>query len=140
MKKTHKWIVILMMTVLPIIVLTISFIISEISIKEVPIWAVIGIPVLILVSPFTFLLAQRRAEKKMYDVSLQKQKKTSLTILSVYIIFSAIMLIMLYCLNYRFFSAFLYALMPILPAIFIRLFFSKRKEVTEDNNQNNSGC
>jgi len=115
MKKSQKWIIILIMIALPIIIISTSLLISNISIKEVPVWAVIGIPVFILVSPFTFLLAQRTI-----DAPLQKQKKMLLTVLCVYIIFSAIILILMHYVNYQFFWVLFAQFCVVLPFPFHR--------------------
>jgi hypothetical protein len=138
MKKTQKWIALLMLIV-PITILTFFITISDISIKEFPLWAIIGIPTLILVSPFTFLFAQRSGQS-MYNASLQKQKKRFLTVWGIYIIFLVILLIVLYFLNYQFFLAFLFIQTAFLLSVLFmkfRLFFTKNYESTEDDNQNN---
>ena len=115
MKKSQKWIIILIMITLPVIIISTSLLISGISIKEIPVWAVIGIPVFILVSPFTFLLAQRTI-----DAPLQKQKKMLLTVLCVYIIFSAIILILMHYVNYQFFWVLFAQFCVVLPFPFHR--------------------
>jgi hypothetical protein len=60
MKKSQKWIMILMITI-PVITIAASLIVSGISLKGFPVWAIITVSTIILVSPFIFLLAQRSA-------------------------------------------------------------------------------
>jgi len=137
MKKSQKWLL-LSMVIIPAIILAVPFIIdNDMSIKEFPWWAII-IPVLILVSPFTFILAQRSGQA-MYDAHLQKQKKRFLTAFGIYIIFLIIILIILYFYSYQFFLPFLLIQTAFLLSVFfmrIRLFFPKKQESTEADNQN----
>ena len=135
MKKSKKWILILMIIIPQIIILTVLLLIGGISIKEFPLWIVIVVPMFILVSPFTFFFAQRHV---MYDVPLQKQKKRLLTTFSVCIILFVIILITCYYVNYDFFWVILF--IQILPAMLFmffgnfRLFSkSKKQKLTDDN-------
>ena len=136
MNKIQKWIVSLMLIV-PITILA-FIIISDINIKDFPMWAIIGIPILILVLPFIFLLTQRSGQE-IYKVSLQKQKKRFLTTWGIYIIFLVICLVILYFLNNQFFLPFLFIQIAFLLSVFFmrfRLFFPSKKKMSEDANQN----
>ena len=95
MKKSQKWVIILMIIIIPTITLTVSLMIAGISIKELPLWFIIGMPLLILVSPFLFLLGQRHAERIRY-APLRKRRKWILINLGIYITFTLIMFIILY--------------------------------------------
>ncbi|MCL2435173.1 MAG: hypothetical protein FWD09_03400 [Lentimicrobiaceae bacterium] len=138
MKKSQKWILI-SMVIIPAIILAIT-IPKDISIKEFPLWAIIGIPILILLTPFSFLLGQRFAQRAVYDTPLQKQKKNILTIWGIYTIFIAIILIILYYVRYQsFWTTLLILLVPWFFMIFgnFRILFPKKKESTEkDHHQN----
>ena len=132
MKKLQKLGIILMIIIIPIIIIAVSLIVGGISIKDIPLLAIIGVSALILISPFTFLLAQRSAQRT-YNATLQKQKKRLLTMFGIYIFFSAILLIVvLYYVSYQYFWVVFLA--QILPPIFFmffgnfRFFFPKEKK------------
>jgi hypothetical protein len=130
MKKSQKWLISLMIITPAIIVLTLFFIISGISIKEIPWWAIIGVSIVILVSPFTFLLSQRSAQRMQQGSTLQKRKKMFLTAFGFLITFFAIILIIIYYVNYEFFWVLLLFPICVLPFMFfefLRLFFQRRK-------------
>ena len=131
MKKSQKWLL-LSIVIVSVIILTFFIVISGISIKEFPLWTIIGISTLIALSPFTFLLAQRYAQQTMYDASLQKQKKRFLTVWGISIIFLGILLIILYFLNNQFFLPFLLIqTVGSLSVFFLtfRLFFQKKEKL-----------
>ncbi|MDR2979402.1 MAG: hypothetical protein LBV02_03020 [Bacteroidales bacterium] len=135
MKKSQKWIMILMIAV-PVIIITVSLIVSGISLKDFPVWAIITVSTVILVSPFTFFLTQRSAQWGISDASLKRQKKRFLTVWGAYIIFLAIILVVIYYFNYQFFQPFLFIQTAFLLSLFFmnfRLFFPKKKESTEDD-------
>jgi len=83
MKKTKKWTLISMMIGFPVIILTVSLTISGANIKDFPLWIIIGIPALILISPFTFFFAQRKAQRRPPNTPLQKRRKLLLIILGI---------------------------------------------------------
>jgi len=126
------------MVIIPAIILAIT-IPKDISIKEFPLWAMIVIPVLILIAPFSFLLEQRFAQRAVYGAPLQKQKKNILTIWSIYTIFIAIILIILYYVRYQsFWTTLLILSVPWFFMIFgnFRIFFPKKESTEEDHHQN----
>jgi len=131
-KKTKKWILFLLIS--PALLIPLFIIMAGISIKEIPHWFIIEIPIIILVSIIIFLLIQP------FDY-LEKLKRRFLTGWGIYVIFTAIMLTILYYFNYDFFGVFLFMQTVFLLSIFFmrfRLFFPKNKESIEDVNQSNS--
>jgi len=131
MKKSQKWIPI-STVVIPVIIIALIFILGDISIKEFPLWAIIVIPVLILITPFVFLLAQRLAQRIIYDadLSLQKKKKRILTVLGASAISTIIISVTIYHLHYESFCPTLLILLTPLPFIIFgnfRLFFQRSK-------------
>ena len=133
-EQTKTWVLILMMIGIPIVILTTFFLISGISIKEMPLWTTIGVPIIIIGSTFIFLLIQPKAQ----SLSLQKRRKALLIILGVYIIFLIIMTIIrgisfLGLTNIGSLIGYFFLI-----TIFLYGFFRKDKESTEDNNQNHS--
>jgi hypothetical protein len=139
MKKTQTRLLILI-SIVPAIILLFFLIISGVSIKDFPLWAIIVIPTLILVTPFMFLLAQCFAQRAIYDAPLQKKKKRILIVWGVYAIFTTIVLIILYHVRYQSFWITFLQLFPV--SFFIlfgnfRLFFPKKEKSTENDNQNN---
>jgi hypothetical protein len=128
MKKSHIWLLTAIL-IIPTIILIISLSISDIKIKDFPWWA-IAIPVLIIVSPFTFYFAQRVAHRT-YNSTLNKRKKILLYSFCALIIFSVILLSASYYFNYEFLRIIL--LVQILPIILFmffgnfRLFFQKKE-------------
>jgi len=125
MKKSQSWLFILIVAI-PVIILAFFFLLSGISIKELPWWTII-IPILILISPFLFLFAHRTARAK-YNTSLQ-QKKRFLTVWGGYIIFFVILLVICYYSNYDFVWVMLFTQIGFLLFVFLlkfRLFFPKK--------------
>lgn len=137
MKKTKKWFIVPMITIPIVIIIIVSLLIAGISVKNLPLWAVIGIPLLILMTPFTFLFIQG----KVYDTPLQKKKKRLLILFCAYIVFSVLLLITFYYVNSQ--MVWIIALQLIIPLPFIfhanfRLFFPKKENCTKDISQNDS--
>jgi len=132
MNNSQKWLFTLIVLI-PAIILTVFFLLSGISVKELPRWIII-IPIIILTMPFSFLLAQRSAQK-IDSTNLQEQKKRFLTVWGIYFIFIGTMLTILYCFGY--YSAFwanLFGSIGFLLFLFcwkFRLFFPKKKEIQE---------
>jgi hypothetical protein len=52
-----------------LVVLTVFFMVNNLSVKEFPWWAIIGVPIVILGSPFVFFLAQRSVKRTVFDAS-----------------------------------------------------------------------
>ena len=137
MKKSQKWLLVLIVLI-PATLVAIFLLASGIRITELPMW-VIMIPLLIIISPFTFLLAQRSG-REMDDAPLQKQKKRFLTVWGFYIIFLVMLLVIAYFFSYQFFWPFLFIQVAFLLTVFFfkfRLFFPKNEESTTQNNQGN---
>jgi len=134
MKKLQKEIIVLIL-IIPAAILTIFLILSGISVKEMPLWAIIVIPTLILLSPFTFMMSSRYAQLT-YNLPLQKRKKRILTVLCALIFFSGIILTVTYYLVPYFFWIILFVMvLPMMFFIFLgnfRLFFPKDKKIFED--------
>jgi len=134
-KKQKKWILAIVMIALLIIILV--FLLSDVSIKEFPLWVVIVIPVAIFIPLFTFFLGQRSAQQT-YNATLQKQKKRVLIANSVFIFFSAIILMALYWFrSQKFWTALFIQILPMILFLFFsnfQLFFPKEKETTEKDN------
>ena len=141
MEKNQKCFLILMTIGLIVIMLTVYLTTSSISIKGLPLWTIIGVPVVILVSLFIFLLVRR----KTHNIPLQKRQKLLLITLGVYIVF---LLIMTLFRGTSFWKAQLPS-MGMIIAIFLFAFFQKNKEQkhtegienkrnTESDNQNDS--
>jgi len=141
MKKSQIWLLILIVAI-PAIILIFFLIISDVTLKEFPWWTVI-IPILIFVTPFAFLFAQRLAQRTVYDVTLQKKKKTLIVMFGINIIFLAIIFLLAY---YNIIYPILcipLSAMILTPVFFLffgnyRLFFPKKKESAENNVQNHS--
>jgi len=141
MEKNQKCFLILMTIGLIVIMLTVYLTTSSISIKGLPLWTIIGVPVVILVSLFIFLLVRR----KTHNIPLQKRQKLLLITLGVYIVF---LLIMTFFRGTSSWKAQL-PCMGMIIAIFLFAFFQKNKEQkhtegienkrnTESDNQNDS--
>ena len=137
MTKKRKKLLILIMTI-PTIILPILLIIIGINTNKIAWWAVIGIPVVTLVSILLFLLAQNSAQR-VYDASLQKQRKRILTVWGIYTIFIAVILIIQYYIRNQSILPTLFIQTGFLISIFFlhfRIFFPKVKKSTEDDKQN----
>ena len=124
------------MIIIPaIVILAVFFMISGISINDVPGWAIIGTSIVILVSPFTFLLAQRLVQRKIEGASLQKQRKRLLYAFGVVIaLFAIILTPAYYFVTLDFFWTLLLMPVCVLLCMFFgnyRIFFQKKKETTD---------
>ena len=139
MKKNQKRLLI-WIAIVPAIILTISFLITGISIKDLPWWAII-IPILLIATPFSFIFGQLNAQR-IYNAPLQEKKKKILIAWSVYNILIAIILIIIYCVRYHLFWITFIQLVFVSFLIFFgnfRLFFLKKKKTPENDNQNKYG-
>ena len=119
---------------LPVIIIPGTLIISNISITEIPLWAIIMLSILILLSPLTFFLSQRFAEGASDTAPLQKQKKTLWTAFGVCTILFAIIIITSYYVTSKFSWTLLFFPIGVLPFTIvriIRLYFPKEKKPTE---------
>ena len=129
MKNSQKWLLISIL-IFPAIILTFFLIISGINIKDLSWWTII-IPLLILISPFTFLLAQRFAQRKIYDAPLHKKKFFFIIIFGIDFIFLAIIILLEYYNVIYPFTWIPLSAMILTPVFFIifgnfRLFFPKK--------------
>ena len=133
MNKSLKLVIILSLISLAFLILIIF--ISDIKVADIPLWAIIGIPALLLTTPLIFFLVQRSTQRTMQDASLQKQRKRALIVFWLYIIVMSILLIILYLVRPQSFWHILPAQIPFLLFVFFlrfRVFFPKSKESTED--------
>ena len=98
----------------------------DLSIKEFPLWGIIGILALILISPFTFFFAQR----KTHNASLQKRRKLLLIALGAVIVLYLIVAVICHIRGMSFGQVLLSNTPMIvgLIAIFLYAFFRKDKE------------
>ena len=129
MKKSTKWVLILMMTVPAIIMLTVFLMITDVTLKDIPWWIIIGVLVFILVSPFTFLLTQR----KLQNAALQKRRKWLLIFMGIFIVFLFMMSIICHIHGKSFWKIFfsnpgLILQYILIVVIFFYAFFRKEKE------------
>jgi len=125
MKKSKKWTLISMLIGIPIVILTVFFIISDVSIKIIPLWAVIGTFVVILLAPFIFFIVQRKAD----NAPLQKRRKLLLILLTVFILILLIIAIRCHILEISFGQVLLTNIAGIvfLIGVFFYAFFRKDK-------------
>ena len=134
MKKSQKW-VIISMIIVPILIMLAVFLIFRENIKDIPLWVIIGLPIVFLVSPFTFLLAQRLVQRKIEGASLQKQRKRLLYAFGVVIaLFAIILTPAYYFVTLDFFWTLLLMPVCVLLCMFFgnyRIFFQKKKETTD---------
>lgn len=126
MKKLQKSTLILMMIIIPIIILIVSLMITGISVKEFPWWAIIGIPALIFITPFTVLLTQ----SKIQNTPLEKRRKGLLILMGAFTVFLLFIAIICYMNGISFLQVLLTNLVSLvgLIAIFLYVFFRKDKE------------
>ena len=122
MIRKQKWIIVLMIILIPSIILAIPLIFGGISVAEFPLWVIITIPTLILLSPLMFFLSQRYSEQ--VGSSIQKKRKKSLTLIGILFFFSTIILIITYYLINDYFWIILFTL--ILPLMLFMFFINFR--------------
>jgi len=134
MKDLQKWIYTAIMVIPPLLIFTVLLFLSELSIKEFPLWTIIVMSTLFLVPPFIFLFVQR-TKKRVKDLSQQKKKKRILIVWSVYTILTTIFLIIIYFINFQSFLCALIFQAIFLPSVFFlnfRLFFPTTKESSDE--------
>jgi len=149
MEKSKKWFIVLVM-ISPVVILPIILIISGIKIKEIPWIVLIGVPVVILASPFAFFFAQRKAQRRPPNASLRKRRKELFITLGVIIVIYLIGAVICHIAKISFWQVLLNTIGMFLIVIAISLYiFFKDKEQkpteeietkrnTESDNQNDS--
>ena len=137
MNKTQKWIYTLML-ISPIIAILILMITTDRSIKGLPLWFVIGLPLFVFAVFLISFFEQRHAQKKPKDVSLQKARKRFLIGWGSYAIFIAIILTIAFFFmhNPTFIWQMLFTQIGLLLFLFFFL-YPKKKDFLVEDDQNN---
>ena len=132
MQKSQIWILILMVAI-PIIAFAVMFIATGLSIREIPLWAITIVPVLLFPLALHFV---KRYDAQPTENLLRKKRKKFLIIWGSYAVFLAMLLIIAYYRIPEFFFPFLLIQFCFLLGVFflnIRLFFPKKEMPTKES-------
>jgi len=134
MNKPLKLVIILSLISLAFLVLIIF--ISDIKVADIPLWATIGMPTLLLATPFIFFLVQRSTQRVLKDATLQKRRKRLLISSGAYIVFMAILLVIIQRVSPNVFWVHLLTQIALVLSMFFtdfRIFFPKKEDTKDDN-------
>lgn len=129
MKESQKKLLLsLLMIIIPICILVLFFIFSDMKISEIPMWASALVCVAILISPLLFLWQFQRCEKHPSDMNKTSAKPFMRTIL--YSLFMAVLLAISSIFTRSFAWVLLLCFLPIVVFFFIDDLKRKRKHDT----------